>query len=188
MRRGKASICSLASTIARATVSQRTIPPKILMKTTSTVLSESRMRNAFSSASSVALPPTSRKMRCAPRRSPRPRSCWRSASPERHLRQVRRAGRSGRRYPAARNADRHPEPQSLPVRDPRVLRPGRAGGPGDHRIALAERTVDFGLAGPPVRSTASGRSPYRCRAGSGPAIAWHSRWQRQCRRCRPGFR
>ncbi len=55
-----ASSCAAATTpVAR--VSQRRMPPKILISTAFTALSESRMRNAFLICSALAPPPTSRK-------------------------------------------------------------------------------------------------------------------------------
>ncbi len=50
-----------AATTPVASVSQRRMPPKILISTAFTALSESRMRNAFLICSALAPPPTSRK-------------------------------------------------------------------------------------------------------------------------------
>src|SRR5262249_18166625 len=50
-----------ASTTLDATTSHRIIPPKILINTAFTFLSDRRMRNAFFTCSSDAPPPTSRK-------------------------------------------------------------------------------------------------------------------------------
>ncbi len=50
-----------AATTPVASVSQRRMPPKILISTAFTALSESRMRNALRICSALAPPPTSRK-------------------------------------------------------------------------------------------------------------------------------
>ena len=50
-----------AATTPVASVSQRRMPPKILISTAFTCWSESRMRNAFLTCSALAPPPTSRK-------------------------------------------------------------------------------------------------------------------------------
>src|ERR1035438_8319981 len=50
-----------AATTPVASVSQRKMPPKMLISTAFTCGSESRMRNAFFTCSALAPPPTSRK-------------------------------------------------------------------------------------------------------------------------------
>src|SRR6185437_11701084 len=55
-----------AATTPVASVSQRRMPPKILMRTAFTLASESRMRNAFLICSGCAPPPTSRKFAALP--------------------------------------------------------------------------------------------------------------------------
>ena len=51
-----------AATTPVASVSQRRMPPKILISTAFTLVSESRMRKAFLICSALAPPPTSRKL------------------------------------------------------------------------------------------------------------------------------
>ena len=51
-----------AATTPVASVSQRRMPPKMLISTAFTFVSESRMRNAFLTCSALAPPPTSRKL------------------------------------------------------------------------------------------------------------------------------